>query len=436
MDAKPPRPDAAADQTSTRRAEDQGQPNGHHSAGHADGRAEPGGKPEGHAGPSNGHEGEASGSDEEPTTDRELLLDREARVEALEGEGEFGDPGPRFDRRSPFWMGLMGGLGVGVAFVLGWSIVTAREILELIVLALFIAIGLEPVVALLHRRGIPRWLAVVLVSLAGVGAVAGLMAVAIPPLVNEVDKLIKDAPHYVQTLNNRSSFLGNLNHQYHLESHLKKALSNGGVSSIASGVVGAGTLVMGAVTAVLIVVILTIYLLADLPRVTKAIHRLVPRSRRARAGLLIDEMFARVGGYVLGNVITSVIAAVGTLVWLEIFGVPYPILLSVFVGFMDLIPIVGSTIAGIIVSLVALTVSWPVALGTAAFYIVYRNLEDYLITPRVMNRTVKVSGLLTIIAVLIGGTLLGIIGALIAIPIAASIKLMVEEVSYPRLDAS
>jgi predicted PurR-regulated permease PerM len=260
--------------------------------------------------------------------------------------------------------------------------------------------------------------------------------VAIPPLVDEVDKLVNQAPHYLETLNNRSSFLGHLNRQYHIVDHVKKALSNGGVSSIASGVVGAGTLVVGAITALILVIILTIYFLADLPRVTKAIYRLVPHSRRARAGLLIDEMFARVGGFVLGNVITSAIAAVGTLVWLEIFSVPYPLLLSVFVGFMDLIPIVGSTIAGIIVSLVALTVSWPVALGTAVFYIVYRNLEDYLITPRVMNRTVKVSGLITIIAVLIGGALLGIIGALIAIPIAASIKLMVEEITYPRLDAS
>jgi len=354
----------------------------------------------------------------------------------VEGEGEFGRPGPRFNRRSPFWIGLMGGLGVGAAFAIGWSIVNARQILELIALAMFIAIGLEPVVALLHRHRVPRWLAVLLVSLGAVGAVAGLLAVAIPPLVNEVDKLVTEAPHYLQTLNNRSSFLGHLNHQYHIVTHVKKALSSGGVGSIASGVVGAGTLVVGAITAVLIVVILSIYFLADLPRVTKAIYRLVPRSRRARGGLLIDEMFARVGGYVLGNVITSVIAAVGTLVWLEIFGVPYPLLLSVFVGFMDLIPIVGSTVAGIIVSLVALTVSWPVALGTAAFYIVYRNLEDYLITPRVMNRTVKVSGLITVIAVLIGGTLMGIIGALIAIPVAASIKLIVEEVGYPRLDAT
>lgn len=323
-----------------------------------------------------------------------------------------------------------------MAFALAWSIVTARQILLLIVLALFIAIGLEPLVALLHRHRVPRPLAVALVSLATLGVFAGFLALAIPPLVDEVNKLIKAAPHYLQTLNDRSSFLGHLNKHYHLVSHLKSALSNGGLSSITSGVLGAGELVVGVITGVLIVIVLTIYFLADMPRVTKTMYRLAPRSRRARAGLLIDEVFARVGGYVLGNVITSLIAGVGTLIWLEIWGIPYPLLLAAFVALMDLIPIVGSTVAGIVVSVVALTVSWPIALGTAAFYIVYRNLEDYLITPRVMNRTVQVSGLVTVIAVLIGGALLGIIGALIAIPIAAAIKLLVEEVSYPRLDAS
>jgi predicted PurR-regulated permease PerM len=187
---------------------------------------------------------------------------------------------------------------------------------------------------------------------------------------------------------------------------------------------------------IVIGVALTLYFLADMPRVTRTLYRLIPRSRRARGGLLIDEIFARVGGYVLGNVVTSVIAGVGTFIWLVIFGVPYALLLSVFVAFMDLIPIVGSTVAGIIVSLVALTVSLPVAIATAVFYIVYRQAEDYLITPRVMNRTVEVPGLATVIAVLIGGTLLGIIGALIAIPIAAVVKLLLEEVSFPRLDSS
>lgn len=368
--------------------------------------------------------------------DRHLLLDRESRVEALEGEGEFGRPGRRFDRESPFWIGLLGGLGLGAAVLLAWSIVTARQILLLIALSLFIAVGLEPLVALLHRHRFPRPLAVLVVSLVALAVVGGLIAAAIPPLVNEANDLVKLAPHYLQELNDKSSFIGHLNRHYHLVNHLKSALSKGGLSSVASGVVGAGKLVVGLVGSVLIVVVLTLYFLADMPRVTRTFYRLVPRSRRARGGLLIDEMFARVGGYVLGNVITSVIAGVGTLIWLEIFGVPYPLLLSVFVGFVDLIPIVGSTVGGIIVSLVALTVSLPVAVATAAFYIVYRNLEDYLITPRVMNRTVKVSGLITVIAVLIGGALFGIIGALIAIPVAASIKLVMEEVTFVRLDAS
>jgi predicted PurR-regulated permease PerM len=369
-------------------------------------------------------------------SDRQLLLDRDARVEAAGGRGRFGEPGQRFDRRSPFWVGFVGALGVGAAYVIGWGIVSARQVLLLIALALLIAIGLEPVVALLRRRGVPRPLAVLLVSLAALAVLGGFLAVAIPPLVDEINRFVSRAPHYAQSLNNRNTFLGHINQRYHLVQQLQKALSSGGISSISSGVLGAGEVVLSVATGIVIVVILTIYFLADMPRVTRTFHRLVPRSRRARAGLLIDETFARVGGYLLGNLLTSVIAAVGTLIWLLIFGVPYPVLLAVFVGLMDLIPIVGSTIAGIIVSLVALTVSLPIAIATAVFYIVYRNAEDYLITPRVMKRTVKVPGLVTVIAVLIGGALLGIIGALIAIPVAAAIKLILEEVSYPRLDES
>jgi predicted PurR-regulated permease PerM len=379
---------------------------------------------------------EAEPDSEEAAEQRELLLDREARVEAVEGGGPYGEPGRRFNRRSPFYMGLMGGLGVAVAYLIGWAISSAEQELELIALAFFIAVGLEPIVAFLVRRGMRRGFGVLIVSLAAVGVFVGFLALAIPPLVNEVNDLVKLAPHYLDTLNKRSSFLGHLNMKFHIVSHVQKALSGGGVSTVTSGVVGAGTIVVGAITAVVIVVALTIYFLADLPRVTALFYRLVPFSRRARAGLLIDEAFARVGGYVLGNIITSVIAGVGTLIWLLIWGVPYPLLLSVFVAFMDLIPIVGSTIAGIIVALVALTVSLPVALATAGFYVVYRQAEDYLITPRIMRRTVDVSGLVTIIAVLIGGTLFGIIGALVAIPIAAAVKLILEQVTFPRLDSS
>ncbi len=138
----------------------------------------------------------------------------------------------------------------------------------------------------------------------------------------------------------------------------------------------------------------------------------------------------------LGNLVTSVVAGIGTYVWLTVFGVPYALLLSLFVALFDLIPLVGSTIAGIAVSLVALTRGLPVAVATAGFYIAYRFLEDYLLNPRVMKHTVRISPGVTIIATLIGGTLLGLIGALIAIPVAATVHLLLEEVVFSRQNRS
>ncbi len=375
-------------------------------------------------------------SDDDSEVDRELLLDREAHVEALEGEGPYGDPGRPFDRSSPFWTGLLGGLGVGVAGLVAWTVVSTREVLILIGLSFFIAVGLEPIVALLMRLRFRRGWAVLLVLLMALAMLAGFLALAIPPLATEVDRFVKLAPHYLQELNDRNSTLGHLNAQYHLEQRLKKALASGGASSLATGLVGVGQVVIGLVTGLVIVIVLTMYFLADLPRVTRTMYRLVPRSRRPRAGMLTEEAFARVGGYMLGNIASSIIAGVLTLIWLLIFGIPYPVLLSVFVALIDLVPMVGSTIGGIIVALVGLTVSLPVAIATGAYYLVYRVLEDYLIVPRIMDRTVEVPGLVTIIAVLIGGALLGLIGALIAIPVAATVKLLLEEVSYPRLDSS
>jgi predicted PurR-regulated permease PerM len=180
------------------------------------------------------------------------------------------------------------------------------------------------------------------------------------------------------------------------------------------------------------VVALTIYFLVALPAVQDLWLSLVPRTRRERVRLLTEEVFDRVGGYMLGNLLTSLVSGVLTFVWLVAFGVPYPLLLGLFVALLDLIPMVGSTIAGIVVSLVALTRGLPIAIGTAAFYVAYRFLEDYLLNPRVMKHTVRVSPGLTILATLIGASLLGLIGALVAIPVAATIYLIVEETVVPR----
>ena len=201
---------------------------------------------------------------------------------------------------------------------------------------------------------------------------------------------------------------------------------------MSGGILGAGKVILTLGAATVSVVALTIYFLIALPGVRRLWLSIVPRSRRERIALLTDEVFSRVGGFMLGNLLTSLISGVLTYVWLLIFGIPYALRLALVVALFDLIPMVGSTIAGIIVSLVALSKGLPVAIATACFYIVYRFLEDYLVNPRVMKHTVKVTPGLTIIATLIGGTLLGLVGALIAIPVAATIHLLIEEVIVPR----
>lgn len=184
----------------------------------------------------------------------------------------------------------------------------------------------------------------------------------------------------------------------------------------------------------MIVAVLTGYFMANFAQVRASIYRLFPRSRRPRAILIGDEIFVKVGGYILGNLVISVITAVLTFIWLLIFDVPYPLLLAVLVAVLDLIPVVGSTLAGIIVALVALTVSVPVTVATIIFFIVLRLFEDYVLVPRIIGRTVRVPAIVTVVSVLVGGALLGIVGALLAIPVAAAVLLIVEETVLPSLD--
>lgn len=342
-------------------------------------------------------------------------------------------PGRPFGRRSPFLVGLVGAFGVATAYVLLQLLVDARDVLVLVGLALFLAIGLDPAVRWLGRW-VPRWAATAVVTVVMILVVGGFLAAAIPPLVSQTTALAHQLPHYLGELQDRSSTIGRLNQQYHLQDRLTAALSQESGTGIFGGLLGAGQLVLSATAKTLTVVFLTVYFLYDLPRIRRLLYRLIPRTRRERAVLLGDEMFAKIGGFVLGNLITSGIAGFGTFVWLAAWRVPYPLLLSLMVALLDLIPIVGSTLAGVIVSLVALTVSVPVAIFTALFYIGYRLAEDYLIVPRVIGKVIEVPATVTLVAVLVGGAVLGIVGALVAIPVAASIRIILLETVFPRLD--
>lgn len=335
------------------------------------------------------------------------------------------------------WVAVGFGLGLGavLAYLLVKAVLQIQGVLMMVVLSLVIAIGVEPIVAWLTSRGAKRRWAVTGVLVTLTLATAGLFALFIPPVTTEITALVNNVPLWLQQLHDHHSTLGRFEDQYHLVAKAKQQLGGSGAGSVAGGVLGAGQILVSTVTDVFLVITLTLYFVAGLPTLKRFGLKFVPGSSRERVESLTDEVLLRTGRYMLANVGTSVIAGLATFFWLLAWNVPYPAALGVFVGVMDLIPMVGSTVGGIVVSLVALVVSLPVAIATAVFYIVFRVAEDYLIVPRAMKFAVEVHPMVTILAVLVGGALLGLIGALIAIPVAVAVGLFLDESLFPRIAA-
>jgi predicted PurR-regulated permease PerM len=259
----------------------------------------------------------------------------------------------------------------------------------------------------------------------------------IPPVSKEIDQLTKQIPVWLKEIHDHNSTLGKIEDRYHVIEKVKQQLSSGGLGAkLASGVLGAGKILLGLLTGALIVVTLTIYFMIGLPTIKGYALRLLPATRRPRTEELTDQIMRQVGRYMLANLATSVVAGVATTAWAFGTGIPYGTLLGFFVAIMDLIPIIGSTIGGIVVSLVALSVSWPVAIATAVFYIGFRFLEDHITTPLTMKYVVRLHPVATMVAVLAGGTLLGIVGALVAVPAATAVSLVLDEIVIPARDRS
>jgi predicted PurR-regulated permease PerM len=375
----------------------------------------------------------ASSPQVEDVDERDPLREAMEDAEAERQSGSLGHMGKPLNARSPFMIGMKAAAGVAVTYALVELFLRAGSVLILIGLAFFIAAGLDPVVVWLTGHGLRRWMAVVVVVFAMLALVGGFIAAAIPPVSAQISALINELPHYVHELQNHSSTLGKLNVKYHLQQRLTSLLNSKG-QDLVGGVIGVGQIAISLVSSIVLVGVMTIYFLAGMPQAKLFLYRMVPHSRRPRVILIGDAIFTKVGGYVLGNVITSFIAGAGTFAWMLAFGIPYPALLGLLIFLLDLIPIIGSTVGGAIVTLVALTVSIPVAIATLLFYCAYRLAEDYLLVPRIIGHTVKVPALAGMVAIVIGGVVMGIIGALIALPVAAAIQLLLQEITFPRLD--
>ena len=369
--------------------------------------------------------------------DDPLLDTAVRRIEAqATPEQPFGRPGRPLSARSPFRIAFTGALGVAVAYGLVQALIAVRGVLVLLLVAAFLSIGLNPAVVAMERRGIRRGLAVGVVLFGVLVFFTGFALAVVPPIVVQVEEFLRQAPGYISDLQGNRR-VAELDERYRVLDRARELVDQPERigTALFGGVLGVGKVVFSAFFSTLTVLILTLYFLSSLPAMKARAYRLLPRSRRARVGLLTDEILARVGGYVAGALGIATLAGVSTFVLLVALDVAYPVALAMLVAVTALVPLIGATIGATVVVAVAFFTSVQAGIVCAVFYLVYQQVENYVVYPRVMARSVDVSPAATVVAVLIGGSLLGVLGALLAIPLAAAVQLVLNEVVEPRQDA-
>lgn len=347
-----------------------------------------------------------------------------------------GEPGrTSLLQRSPFQIGFLLTLGAMTAFGIVTAAGTLKSVLVLVLLALFFSLGLNPVVEWLQRRHLPRPAAVLIVALTLL-LVLGLGVWALVPVVSEQgSNLITNLPAWLQGLRENEQ-IAEVDRQFQIIDKVIGFLSSGSwVSSLFGGLMGAGIALANVVFSVIVTVVLTLYFLASLQSIKNVIYQLAPASRRARARYLANEMFRRVGGYMSGMFVVVSLWGVGSFLVFNLVGLgQYSLALSMLVAALAFIPVVGSFVALGICTLIAFSVSPSTAIMVLAYFLVYQQLDAYVVQPRVFSRSLNVPAVLVILGVISGGLLLGVVGALLAIPTVASLLLLYREVLVPHLD--
>jgi predicted PurR-regulated permease PerM len=340
-------------------------------------------------------------------------------------------------------LGLLGGLGVLSAIVIGTAIGELSTILTYVGVALFLALGLDPVLLWLENRKVPRPLAVTIVMVAVLLAFLGVVLAIVPTIVSQTTTLVNNATTYLQSVTAKQ-FVDNLqsivpknvfNVQDALNSVIAFFTDPKNVVTIGGGVLAVGVAIGSGVAGVIVVLILTLYFMASLTSMKHGLYQLVPKSSRSEFARLSDAISASVGRYVIGQIALALLNGVLSFIVLTIAGAELPAFFAFLAFIGALIPLVGtvSAAAVIVLAQVALLPLSPATwIFLAIWYLVYMQVEAYVLSPRVMRQAVRVPGVIVIIAALVGGTLLGVLGALIAVPVAAAILLIVREVVIPR----
>jgi predicted PurR-regulated permease PerM len=319
-----------------------------------------------------------------------------------------------------YWMKATA--GVLVILALARIVIEIQNVLILIVISLVLAIGFQPAVGWLERLGLKRGWAVTVIFFTGAVVIGAFLALILPVIIREISELVRKAPDYLRRAQEESELFQRLNERFDLSerlSSLGKELPTTALSLIRSFT----TFLFNSLT----VLILTLFFMAAMPRMRHGVAELLRVDHREDFESILEESTQRVGGYVMGNLTISLIAGAVSFVALLVIGVPYAAALAFWVALADLIPSVGATLGAVPAVLVAAFAGLPEFIATLIFFVVYQQVENYLIAPRVMRRAIDVSVATVIIAVLIGGSLAGFVGALLALPMAAIIKIAFRE---------
>ena len=313
----------------------------------------------------------------------------------------------------------------------------ARRVVTWVLIALFLALALNPAVEFFEARGMRRGAAAGLVFLLGLLAATAVGFALIPPLVRQVTAFVDDVPELIDDLARGRGPLGPLEREYHIVERVREAVRSGGAARVfsvttplASIVTTFVTFVVGAVT----IAFLTLFMLLEGRAWTERFFSMLPEDVRPYWRRGAHGVYRTVGGYVTGNVVISLIAGTITTIVLFVLGVPYSLALGLVVAIFDLIPLAGATIGALIVVAVGFTQGVGIGLGLVVYFVLYQQFENHVLQPVIYGRTVQLSPLAVLIAVLVGGEILGVVGALAAIPVAASLLVAIREISQHRAD--
>ena len=350
----------------------------------------------------------------------------------------YGQAGAPIDRGHPFYFGFIGTVGALSAFVLLRALASASQVFVLILIALFLATGLNPAVEAIRRRGTSRGTAVAIIFVAVLGFVGLFLAVVVPPLVTQSAHLINTARSLLQGLKDNPT-IATLNENYAVIDAIQKKLTSVAsdgtlLISAFGGVIGVGKTVLSGTFTGLTILVLTLYFITSLPQATEIALKLVPASRRPRVALLTDAVISRVGAFVGSQILVSFLASAFMTLLALVLGLPSPIAIGILIFICGLVPLIGHFLGCGIFTIIAATQTVTTGIIAFVLYVVYVQVENYVVTPKIMKRTLAVPGAVTIISALIGTSLLGLVGGLLAVPVAASVILILEEVVFPRAE--